>query len=438
MENHLSGTLALALLTLFFARLAGISALIASIRARLIVGKRAPQEPGTRDIKWPSVCVVVPAFNEEKVVAATIRSLLKTHYPRLEILVIDDGSSDRTSDIVGAIAADHGRVGLVALHQNVGKARALNAGVRAARSECIVTVDADTVVAPDFLHRIVTPIVLGHADAVAGNVKVGNRQCLKCAFQSLEYTCTLSTSRTFQSCCDAITTLPGVGSAFRKTALIAAGGFTPRTRAEDTDLSFELARSRFRRVYQPLAVAYTEAPITWRSLLRQRVRWIYGNMQCAALHLGQLRSCNAMSLLGLPQFIFENFLAVPLKFLFIVFPFFFIRDAIFSRLLLLYGACITLDWIGVALIYWHEKERKIEILYVPLKWCIWPVFMMAPYLVALWHFVWRRGVSWNKLERSAQVARKAGSLTASRGLDADETRQIRSRRSIPGRRPGNG
>ncbi|TAL84018.1 MAG: glycosyltransferase family 2 protein [Rhodanobacter sp.] len=330
--------------------------------------------------------------------------------------------SDSTNDIVGSIAADYDCVKLVTLHQNAGKAKALNAGLRAARSEYVVTVDADTVVAADFLHRIVTPIILDHADAVAGNVKVGNRQCLKCALQSLEYTCTLSTSKMLQSRYNAITTLPGVGSAFKKSALLAVGGFTPRTRAEDTDLSFELARSKFRRIYQPLAVVYTEAPITWRSLFRQRVRWIYGNMQCAALHLGQLRSCNAMSLLGLPLFIFDNFLAIPLKFLFIVFPLFLIRDAIFPRLLIFYGACMALDWIAVALIYWHEKERKIEILHVPLKWCIWPIFMMAPYMAALWHFVRRRGIGWNKLERSAQVARKASSLSAHATLDVDDSR----------------
>lgn len=422
MENHPASIFCLALLTLFSARLVCISALIASIRAKLIVNRRTSKRRAVRDSAWPSVSVVVPAFNEEKVVAATVHSLLKTHYPRLEILVVDDGSSDRTSDIVDAIAADHDCVRLVTLHQNVGKARALNAGVRAARSECIVTVDADTVVAADFLQQIVKPIVLGHADAVAGNVKVGNRQCLKCTFQSLEYTCALTTTKTFQSRCNAITTLPGVGSAFKKSALISAGGFTPRTRAEDTDLSLELARSKFRRVYQPLAVVYTEAPITWRSLFRQRVRWIYGNMQCTALHLGQLRARNAMSLLGLPLFIFDNFLAIPLKFLFIVFPFFFIRDAVFSRLLIFYGACVALDWIGVALIYWHVKERKIEILHVPLKWFMWPIFMMAPYVVALWHFVGRRGVGWNKLERSAQVARKFSSLTARATLDVDDNR----------------
>ncbi len=97
MKNHLVGTFGLALLVLFFTRLAGISALFAPVREKRAVKRRTVKRCGKSSNAWPCVSVVVPAFNEGKVVAATVSSLLKTHYPRLEIIVIDDGSSDRGS-----------------------------------------------------------------------------------------------------------------------------------------------------------------------------------------------------------------------------------------------------------------------------------------------------------------------------------------------------
>ncbi|RQR47352.1 glycosyltransferase family 2 protein [Burkholderia sp. Bp9126] len=367
-------------------------------------GSTWSRTPLSGDINHPLVSIIVPAFNEEKVIAATVDSLLTNDYTNMEIIVIDDGSQDDTRNIVNSIANVNAHVKLISLPHNSGKAHALNTGIAAANSDYIVSVDADTIVAPDFVRRIVAPLVCAEADAVAGNIKVGNRRCIKAKFQSLEYICSLNTTRTLQDACRAITTLPGAGSAFRKSAVVAVGGFTSNTRAEDTELTLKLAQWNFRAVYQPEAVAYTEAPVTWRGLFRQRWRWIYGNMQCAGLHLKNIKGFNGMSALWFPLFVFDNFIKIPIWFAFVAFPFAFIADAIFLKLLHYYCACISMNCIIAALTYCHERERKLEILYLPIKWCVWPAFSLFPYAAAIWHYLGHRPIGWQKLERTAEVA----------------------------------
>ena len=240
------------------------------------IGGRRPRHP----YRGP-VTVVLPAHNEQAVIARTLEALLASDYPGLEVIVVDDGSRDRTVAIATAYAARGVRVIQVA---HAGKAQALRVGFSAARSPIVVALDADTVFRRSTVRRLVEPFGDSRVGAVAGNPKVGNRRTMLTRFQVLEYVLTLNLERRVYSMLNCVPVVPGAVGAWRATAVARAGGFTAETLAEDTDLTLALGRAGYRVRYVPAAVAYTEAPETLRQLSRQRNRWAFGMLQSLWKH----------------------------------------------------------------------------------------------------------------------------------------------------------
>ncbi len=235
----------------------------------------------------PSVSVVVPAYNEEPVVVRTVQSLLAQGYDGLEVVVVDDGSADRTARVVAA--AFRGRSGVrVVRKPNGGKASALNVGVARAAGEIVVAVDADTVLAPGAIAALVAPLADPQVAAVAGNAKVGNRINLVTRWQAVEYVTSQNLDRRAFALLNCITVVPGAIGAWRRRLVLDAGGFSTQTLAEDQDLTLALLRRGFRIAYAEHAIAYTEAPDTLQGLSRQRFRWSFGTLQCAWKHRGAL------------------------------------------------------------------------------------------------------------------------------------------------------
>lgn len=226
--------------------------------------------------------ILLAAYNEEAVISRTLNSLRGSTYPVLEFLVVDDGSKDDTAREVRALSLLDDRVRLIR-QKNTGKAGALNNGLQAASGEIIVTVDADTIVAPDTVSNLVRHFaadVNGFLGAVAGVVRVGNRSAnLITRWQSLEYVCQISVERAAQDALGAISIVPGACAAWRKDAILSAGGYSEDTLAEDCDLSLTLHRLGWRVTQDDSAFAYTEAPATADDILKQRVRWTFGIMQ---------------------------------------------------------------------------------------------------------------------------------------------------------------
>ncbi len=217
--------------------------------------------------------VVVAAYNEGKVIAATLQSLLKTDYQgEVEVIVIDDGSGDDTAAEVEKIAATDARVRLIR-QDNRGKARALQRGIATVKHELIVFIDADTHCQRHTLGNLLAPFGSPDIGGVSGHAKVGNLRSFIARCQSLEYTVGFNLDRRAYTRWNCITVLPGAISAIRKTAIDRAGGLSLDTLAEDTDLTLSLHKQRLRIVYVPAAVAWTEAPETVRALSRQRFRW---------------------------------------------------------------------------------------------------------------------------------------------------------------------
>ncbi len=227
------------------------------------------------------VTVVVPAYNEEKTIGPAVRSLAASAHPGVEVLVVDDGSTDGTADAVRDLRLGNVRVVRI---PNGGKAGALNAGVALSRHDLVVMVDADTLVEPDAIHRLVQPFADPRVGAVAGNVKVGNRRGLIGRWQHMEYVIGFNLDRRLYDTFGCIPTIPGALGAFRREALTGSGGLSTDTLAEDTDLTIALHRAGWRVVYEESARAYTEAPATVRQLWRQRYRWSYGTMQSMWKH----------------------------------------------------------------------------------------------------------------------------------------------------------
>ena len=225
----------------------------------------------------PDVSVVIPAYNEAAGIAATIRSMAASRYRgRIEIIVVDDGSSDDTAAIARSLRIPYVRV---ITQPNSGKPGALNRGIAEARSDILILVDADTIFQADTIGRLVAPLAAADVGAVSGNTKVGNRRGFLGGWQHLEYVMGFNLDRRLFDMLGTIPTVPGAIGAFRRTALAAVGGVSPDTLAEDTDLTMALCRSPWRVVYAPEAIAWTEAPSSLRQLWRQRYRWSYGTMQ---------------------------------------------------------------------------------------------------------------------------------------------------------------
>ena len=365
----------------------------------------------------PSVSVVVPAYNEEGGIARTVQSLLAQHYDRLEILVVDDGSSDRTAGAAAEAFSDRGDV-RVFTKPNGGKASALNFGLARATGEIVVAVDADTLLSPGAIAALVAPLADARVGAVAGNAKVGNRINLVTRWQAVEYITSQNLDRRAFALLNCITVVPGAIGAWRRTLVMDAGGFSEQTLAEDQDLTLTLLERGWRIAYADGAVAYTEAPDTLRGLSSQRFRWSFGTLQCAWKHRGALLRSRALGWVALPNvWIFQ-----------LAFPFLApAADLLFGwslltvylnkvqhgteyamqsleQVLAYYVAFLAVDWLaGVAALLMEKGEEKGLAWLVLLQRFVYRQVLYWAVVRAVWAAAQGRARGWGKLTRKGTV-----------------------------------
>ena len=226
----------------------------------------------------PSVTVLIPAHNEESVIVQTVSSVLQSDLKDLRIIVVNDGSTDKTGDLLDENFSRESRVRII--HQvNRGKAAALNLAMAEAATDVVVTIDADTEIEPDAISKLVRHFSDPKIGAVAGNVKVGNRSRWLTRWQALEYITSQNMEKRAFDLLNCITVVPGALGAWRKEAIESAGGITADTVAEDADLTIAIRRLGWRVCYDEEAIAWTEAPETAGQLIRQRFRWTFGTLQ---------------------------------------------------------------------------------------------------------------------------------------------------------------
>lgn len=260
-------------------------------RLRRVRAAAAPyQEP---------ITVIVPAYNEERVIVRTIEAILQSDYPSIQILVVDDGSTDRTADVVREVAARDGRVFLLS-QPNSGKAEALNAGFAHTDTHVVVVIDADTIILKQTISNLVAPFSDSTIDAVCGNVQVGNVKSLLTAIQDVEYvTCQNYDRRAFDAL-NCIGVVPGATGAWRRRAVLRVGGYSRDTLTEDADLTIAVLRDGGRIVYAPDAKSVTEVPETFKTLYKQRFRWAYGTFQTLWKHRAAFGQ-GALGWVGMPN-----------------------------------------------------------------------------------------------------------------------------------------
>ncbi|GAC1324791.1 MAG: glycosyltransferase [Mycobacteriales bacterium] len=261
--------------------------LLALLRTLLLVGLArrhvavATGRSGTGGPWLPPVSVIVPAYQEAVGIAAAVRSLAASRHPGVEVIVVDDGSTDGTARIVEDLALPNV---VVVRQRNAGKPAALNTGLRHSSAQIVVMVDGDTVFEPDTITELVQPLRDPAVGAVSGNTKVGNRNRVLGRWQHLEYVVGFNLDRRMYDLLRCMPTIPGAIGAFRRSVLEQVGGVSGDTLAEDTDLTMAINRAGHRVVYAERARAWTEAPSTLSALWRQRYRWCYGTLQASWKH----------------------------------------------------------------------------------------------------------------------------------------------------------
>jgi cellulose synthase/poly-beta-1,6-N-acetylglucosamine synthase-like glycosyltransferase/peptidoglycan/xylan/chitin deacetylase (PgdA/CDA1 family)/spore germination protein YaaH len=290
------GVLFIVAIALGITRAVVLSALALRARARTKAGRPPPEAWGGM------VSVLIPAFNEARVIEESVRRVLASVGVAIEVIVLDDGSKDATSAIVAHAFGSDARVRLLTL-ENGGKARALNRGLALAQGEVIVALDADTQFEVDTIAKLARWFADARLGAVAGNAKVGNRVNIVTRWQAVEYVTAQNLERRALAGLDAITVVPGAVGAWRASALKALGGYPIDTLAEDQDLTIAVQRAGWDVRVDVDAVAWTEAPQTMRELVKQRFRWAYGTLQCLYKHRAVIWTGypRGLARVGLPQ-----------------------------------------------------------------------------------------------------------------------------------------
>ena len=256
-----------------------ITGVMWTLTSLIFYGKHEREGPAhTPDAELPFVSVLVAAYCEEAVIERTLASLLALDYPAYEIVIVDDGSTDRTSEILIPYAA-RGEIRLLQKLVNEGKAMALNDGIPIVRGEIVCVIDADIQPRPDTLRHLVPHFRHGRVAAVAGNPQVTNTSSLLAKVQATEFASIVSVLRRAQRVWGRILTVSGAVCAFRKSAMVDVGLFDPDMATEDIALTWKLQRRFYDVRYEPRAVVAMQVPESMKVLYSQRKRWAYGLAQ---------------------------------------------------------------------------------------------------------------------------------------------------------------
>src|SRR5262245_25733597 len=370
-------------------------------------------------VELPFVSVIIAAHNEEKVIGQTIDSLLASSYPHFEIIVVDDGSLDGTSDVVREWFGAESRVRLFT-KANGGKAEALNLALSYAKGEIIVALDADTIFPAHTIGALARRFDDPRVGAIAGNAKVGNRINLVTRWQAIEYITAQNLDRRAFASLNCITVVPGAVGAWRRALLKDGGGFASDTLAEDQDLTLKVRKLGYKIGYEENAVAWTEAPDTVRGLAKQRFRWSFGTLQCMWKHRDALFNprYGALGFIAMPNvWIFQILFPLISPVMDLMFVWTLISAALerwehggecaltnLKQTLFYYALFLAVDWLAAGFAFVLEKREQWGLLW-------WLFLHRFCYLLVLYYVMVRsvltafRGAvtGWGKLERKATV-----------------------------------
>ncbi|MGW3458071.1 bifunctional polysaccharide deacetylase/glycosyltransferase family 2 protein [Streptomyces olivaceoviridis] len=382
----------------------------------LVLARRHHRQRNRRRFAWGPpvtgpVSVIVPAYNEKECIANTLQSLARSTHP-IEIIVVDDGSTDGTSRIARDAAESLGMTNVrVVRQENAGKPAALNNGVRDASYDIVVMMDGDTVFEPDTVRHMVQPFADPSVGAVAGNAKVGNRTTVIGAWQHIEYVMGFNLDRRMYDLLRCMPTIPGAIGAFRRDAVLAVGGMSEDTLAEDTDITIAMHRAGWRVVYQEHARAWTEAPGSLGQLWSQRYRWSYGTMQALWKHRESLTDrgpSGRFGRVGMPLVVVFQVvtpLFAPLIDVFTAYSMIFVD---FRAALLAWLAVLGVQLLCAAYAFRLDREKYRYLLMMPLQQLAYRQMMYLVLIHSCVTALTGGRLRWQKLKRTGEVGTPAG------------------------------
>ena len=352
----------------------------------------------------PAVSIIVPGYNEEITAIKTIESLLRTQYSSFEIIFVDDGSKDKTYQLVSSAFNNHPLV-QVLTKPNGGKASALNFGINHAKNEFVICIDADTQLKNDAIYHLMTYFTDEEIGAVAGTVKVGNENNMITRWQSIEYITSQNMDRRAFDLINSITVVPGAIGAFRKSAIYKAGGFTYDTLAEDCDLTMRILKQGYIVKNCAEAIAYTEAPETLNGLLKQRFRWSFGVIQSFWKNKNALfnKKYRYFGMLGMPNIlIFQILLPLfsPLADLMMIIGLFSDKP---GKIIGYYIAFVLIDFLVAIIAFRMEKEDYKKLVYIIPQRFIWRQLMYYVLFKSIRKALKGELSGWGALKRTGNV-----------------------------------
>ncbi len=247
----------------------------------LLQNRRRVFERPKPDKKWrPKISVIVPAYNEERNLERCVLSVINADYPKnkIEIIIVDDGSTDRTYEIAKKLERKYPKIIKVYKKKNSGKADSVNKGIEKAAGEIIATLDADSYITPKAIEKMLPYFKEERVMAVTAAVKAGNREGILEKLQAVEYIYTLF-SRKVMEIIEAIYVTPGPFSMFRAELFREIGGFDRNNILEDQEMAMRIQSYNYKIRSSLDADVYTEVPKTFGSLLKQRIRWHRGGLR---------------------------------------------------------------------------------------------------------------------------------------------------------------
>jgi len=387
--------------------------LIGVLAARQFYEDKKDKTVRLSNTKLAPVSIIVPAYNEEVTAIKTIQSLLKIDYKHFEIIFVDDGSKDKTYELVNEAYGNHPQV-KVFTKPNGGKASALNFGISHSNHDFVVCIDADTQLKDDAVYHLMTYFTDKEIGAVAGTVKVGNENNMVTRWQSIEYITAQNMDRRAFDLLNSITVVPGAIGAFRKSAITKAGGFTYDTLAEDCDLTMRILKQGYIIKNCAEAIAYTEAPETLSGLMKQRFRWSFGVIQSFWKNRSALFNpkYKFFGMVGMPNIlIFQIILPLfsPLADLMMIIGL--LGDKT-GKILTYYVLFVLIDFIVAIIAFKMEKEDYKKLVYIIPQRFIWRQLMYYILFKSIRKALKGELHGWGVLKRTGNVSVKGKALKA--------------------------
>ena len=233
--------------------------------------------------------IIIPCFNEEAQVHQTIKYALQTQYPEFEVIAVNDGSSDKTAEILNKLEQKYDRLRVVHLATNQGKAIALRSGALVSKYEYLVCIDGDALLHPHAALWMMEHLTrYPRVGAVTGNPRILNRSSILAKLQVGEFSSIIGLIKRAQRTYGRIFTVSGVIVGFRKTALARVGFWSDDKITEDIDISWKLQFDHWDIQYIPRALCYIYMPETFRGLWKQRLRWAQGGIEVLKEYLPKI------------------------------------------------------------------------------------------------------------------------------------------------------